>query len=426
MKKCLTHHLASLALTVGLGLIPVPSWAQAFTTLHAFAPVVNGTNSDGTMPYGAPVVSGGVLYGTTFNAGANSNGTVFAVNADGTGFTNLYTFTAKSGLFRTNLDGGQPIGGLVLLGNTLYGTSGIGGTAGRGTIFAINTDGSGFTNLHNFNGNTDGVATAAGLVWSGGRLYGASQSGGSNGSGMLFGMNLDGSSYTVLHSFAGVSGSVNSEGAQPLATMTASGTNLFGTCVSGGTGGKGTVFRINTDGSGFTNLHNFTALNNRINSDGANPYGNLFASGSTLYGTASVGGSFSNGTVFVMNTDGTGFEVLYNFSGLANATNNDGALPVSGVLSSNTLYGVAHTGGSGGSGTVFSLFVPPPLSIGFAGTNVMLIWPTNADGFTLQSATNLTPMVVWSAVSPASVVINGQNVVSNSITGEQVFYRLVR
>ena len=82
--------------------------------------------------------------------GSSGNGTVFAVNTDGTGFTNLHSFTAKSGLASTNSDGAYPSAGLILSGNTLYGTANGGGSSGNGTVFAVNTDGTGFTNLHSF------------------------------------------------------------------------------------------------------------------------------------------------------------------------------------------------------------------------------------------------------------------------------------
>ena len=60
---------------------------------------------------------------------------------------------------------------------------------------------------------------------------------------------------------------------------------------------------------------------------------------------------------------------------------------------------------------------------------IVLTWPTNNlgydyTGFTLQSTTNLIPPLVWDTNSPAPVVINGQNVVSNPITGNWMFYRL--
>ena len=473
--------------TVGMGLVigllTASAPAQTLTLLHAFAPLGNGTNSDGIFPFGALAASGGVLYGTTFNGGANSNGTVFAVNKDGTSFTNLHVFAIRGGPVHTNADGGWPGGGVIVSGNTLYGTTGLAGPALRGTIFAMKTDGTGFTNLHVFSGGSDGSSTLAGLVLSSNRLYGASQGGGANAYGMLFGMNTDGSAYTNLHSFPGLLNNTNSDGSQPLAALVVAGTNLFGTCWSGGVAGLGSVFRLNTDGSGFTNLHSFTAavsgtnsdgampyagglivgdnvlygttrvggplgagvlyrlntdgsgftnlhsfspVNNLTNADGALPYGNLFLSGKVLYGTASVGGTSSNGTVFVMNNDGSGFKVLYNFTGTVNNTNREGATPVSAILSSNTLYLVAHTGGSGGNGALGSLWVSPALSLNLAGGKAVLAWLTNADGFTLQSSSDLSTSSSWSVVGTTPVNTNGQYIITNSLSAGAVFFRLTR
>ena len=69
---------------------------------------------------------------------------------------------------------------------------------------------------------------------------------------------------------------------------------------------------------------------------------------------------------------------------------------------------------------------PPQLNILRSGANVLLTWPTNAAGltFTLQSTTNLVSPATWSNVSPAPVVLSGQNTVTNPISGAQQFYRL--
>jgi uncharacterized repeat protein (TIGR03803 family) len=102
------------------------------------------------------------------------------------------------------------------------------------------------------------------------------------------------------------------------------------------------------------------------------------------------------------------------------------------MLSGNTLYGTASGGGSSGNGTVFSISFRPELTItpsGLPPSGVILSWPTNVAGFDytgyiLQSTTNLGAL--WSTNSPAPVVVNGQNTVTNSITGLQRFYRLVQ
>jgi uncharacterized repeat protein (TIGR03803 family) len=189
------------------------------------------------------------------------------------------------------------------------------------------------------------------------------------------------------------------------------------------------VFAVNTDGTGFTTLYSFTELDQEgslTNSDGANPRAGLILLGNTLYGTATRGGSSGYGTVFAVNTNGTGFTTLYSFT-----NGSDGGNPYAGlILSGNTLYGTASEGGSSGDGTVFSLSLgsasapQPQLTIIPSGTNVILTWPTNATVFTLQSTTNLVSPVVWNTVSPAPVIVNGQNAVTNPISGSQKFYRL--
>jgi uncharacterized repeat protein (TIGR03803 family) len=204
-----------------------------------------------------------------------------------------------------------------------------------------------------------------------------------------------------------------------------SGNTLYGTTEWGGSPGYGTVFAVNTDGTGFTTLYSFTG-----GSDGANPYAGLILSGNTLYGTTEWGGSSGNGTVFALNTDGTGFTVLHTFTALYgpyySSTNSDGANPqASLILSGNTLYGTAKNGGTNGLGTVFSIFIQPQLTIIPSGPYMILAWPTNYSGFTLQSTTNLGSSAVWATNSPPPAVIGGQNVVINTTTtGKQQFYRL--
>ena len=110
-------------------------------------------------------------------------------------------------------------------------------------------------------------------------------------------------------------------------------------------------------------------------------------------------------------------------------TNSDGASSFGGLsLSGNTLYGTARDGGSSGNGTLFSLSFSPQLAIVPSGSNIILSWPTNYAGFdytgyTLQSTTNLA-LPVWVTNLPSPVIVNGQNTVTNPISGAQQFFRL--
>lgn len=67
----------------------------------------------------------------------------------------------------------------------------------------------------------------------------------------------------------------------------------------------------------------------------------------------------------------------------------------------------------------------PQLSIARTGGNVILTWPTNATGFTLETTTNLFSPVTWTSNSTTPVVLNGQNTITNPITGAKQFFRLI-
>jgi uncharacterized repeat protein (TIGR03803 family) len=328
MKSRIENLFFLAALIAALSLTPAARvTAQTFTTLHSF------TGTDGGGPVATLILSGNTLFGTAYEGGSGGAGTVFALNTDGSGFTTLYNFTGGS-------DGGNPGAGLVLLGDTLYGTARAGGSSFKGTVFALNTNGPVFTTLYSFPDVSDGANPNAGLVLSGNTLFGTAASGGTDGSGTVFAINTDGSGFTTLYTFTG-----GSDGAQPNDRLILSGNTLYGTAWQGGNSGDGTVFAINTNGPVFTTLYTFTG-----GSDGANPWGELILSGSTLYGTASSYFT-GDGTVFAINTNGPVFTTLHGFTG-----GSDGATPWAGlVLSGNTLYGTAYYGGSSGDGTVFAI-----------------------------------------------------------------------
>jgi uncharacterized repeat protein (TIGR03803 family) len=368
---------------------------QAAPTASPFA-ALSGFNGsfDGIAPEAGLVCSGGVLYGTTSAGGTNGNGTLFAMNTDGTGFRSVYQFTVTNGSAGTNGDGANPGGRLILSGNTLYGTTTSGGSAGNGTIFAVNTDGTGFTTLHQFSidrgragTNADGASPMVALTLStDGILYGAAAYGGVKGNGTLFAVSTNGTGFTTLHQFSVTMGKArsNPDGANPESILTLS-TNgvLYGTTCNGGGAGNGTIFAVNTNGTGFVTLHGFSATRGRAktNLDGANPVAGLtLSTNGVLYGTASNGGIYGNGTLFAVNTNGTGFVRLYGFSALNGyGCNPDGAGPQGAltISSSGTLYGTTSAGGNYGNGTLFS-FSPSTNGTGFTD---FYDFTGNADGY---------------------------------------------
>jgi hypothetical protein len=66
----------------------------------------------------------------------------------------------------------------------------------------------------------------------------------------------------------------------------------------------------------------------------------------------------------------------------------------------------------------------PKLNSTLQAHNIILSWPTNVIGFTLQSSPNIGASAVWSTVSPLPVVVNGANVVTNAMSGSRMFFRL--
>ena len=107
------------------------------TTLYSFCTQSGCADGDGENPIGGLVqATNGDFYGTTFNGGANDEGTVFEITPGGT-LTTLYSFCAQSGC----TDGYAPLAGLVQATNgTLYGTTGYGGASGThsaGTVFSL-------------------------------------------------------------------------------------------------------------------------------------------------------------------------------------------------------------------------------------------------------------------------------------------------
>ena len=261
-----------LALLVVIFLPAAAATAQTFSVVNSFDSVAS---ANGYNPV-APLAQGpdGTLYGTASAGGSHAFGMVYKVQPDGTGYSVLWNFSGGS-------DGGTPDAGLVLAGDTLYGTAYTGGSSGYGIIFAVNTDGRGFTNLYSFTGGLDCGNPYAGMILSGGTLYGTTtgESSAIQNYGSIFKISTNGSGFTVLKTFEG------GDGANPYGGLLLSGNLLYGTTESG-TPGYGTVFRVSIIGTDFTTLYSFTDGN-----DGGNPYGGLLLAGSELFGTTQSGGT---------------------------------------------------------------------------------------------------------------------------------------
>jgi uncharacterized repeat protein (TIGR03803 family) len=224
----------------------------------------------------------------------------------------------------------------------LYGMTMMGGTNDMGCIFKIKTDGSGYTKIFDFSGSSNGKYPYGSLTLSGNMLYGMTNQGGNADKGCIFKINASNNAFTKLFDFTGAA-----NGSYPKGNLVLSGNTLYGLTTNGGADDKGSAFSIQTDGTGYTQLLDFSGTEN-----GRLPQGSLIISGDTLYGTTVEGGANDMGCLFSININGTGYKDLLDF----NYTNNEGYYPVgSPTLVGTELYGTTSIGGNDGEGSVYKI-----------------------------------------------------------------------
>jgi uncharacterized repeat protein (TIGR03803 family) len=288
----------------------------------------------GREPYGDLLYDGTYLYGTTGYGGANVIGNIFKIMPDGTGYVNLLDFAGTS-------NGSYPKGSLISDGTFLYGMTSDGGANGLGTLFKIMPDGSGYVKLLDFAGATNGSNPQGSLIYDGTFLYGITRAGGSADAGTVFKIMPDGSGFVLLHEF-----SVLTDGVSPWGSLISDGTFLYGMTRGGGTSVSGTVFKIMPNGTGFLKLLDFTGAAN-----GSQPFGSLFFDGTFLYGLTATGGTSDMGVLFKIMPNGTGYAKLLDFSGTTNGNQPRGSLNSDGTF----LYGMTTLGGTNNQGTMFKI-----------------------------------------------------------------------
>ena len=281
------------------------------STQAQYAQIRNFTGglTDGAYPVSSLTLSGDSLYGMTRFGFNNQLGMVFKINTNGTDYTILTNGIGFSSL----------IGTLQLSGSSLYGVS------DAGLFFRMNTDGTGFTKIIPFSFLPVDTLTQFNETFFGMSVNNT-----------IFKINYNGTGYGILYHF----GQIANDGNLPIGTLDLVGSTLYGMCAAGGgTDNSGTVFKINTDGSGYTILHAFSAA------DGT-PFGSLNMYGPSLYGVTANAGVPNK--LFKVNIDGSGYKVLYSFPSIGTLT---GGLTLQGTQ----LYGMAAAGAGADSVFVISI-----------------------------------------------------------------------
>jgi uncharacterized repeat protein (TIGR03803 family) len=391
MKKMITSALLIVILAVN-------SFPQ-FSTIHSF----NG--SEGYMPFGKLYSDGVFLYGTSYAGGTNGLGSVYKTYPDGTGMTSLHSFDGS-------IDGSNPyFGALIYDGIYLYGMASTGGVNNKGTIFRIKPDGTSFLKIFDFDGSTSGNQPMGSLFFDGTDLFGMTKSGGANNLGTLFKIKPDGTGYSTLVDFDGIT-----TGSGPEGSLVSDGTFLYGATLTGGTSDMGVLFKLLPTGSGFVKLLDFDGtptgrfagtpifdgtylygmtriggtyddgtiykilpdgtgyvklmdFNDALSNTGRNPYGSLTIGGSYLYGSAAYGGVNDEGAIFKIMPDGSGYQNIFDFDIIPNGNFPFGSVSSDGYF----IYGTTSEGTATNGGTIFKYQ--------FAGMNVENNSPMNIQAF---------------------------------------------
>jgi uncharacterized repeat protein (TIGR03803 family) len=435
MKKIALAFSIILCLAVG-------SANAQYTVLYSF----NGTQ--GAYPEGTLTLAGGKLYGTASTGGANDSGCIFSIDTNGTNYKDIYDFGA------TAISPGTPEGGsLKIAGARIYGVTTFGGAGDSGCVYSIDTNGTGFRDLLDFN-VTNGANPYGSIVLDGAKLFGMTFDGNAvYESGNVYTIDTLGNNYKDLHDFTGTEGGnpygdvtviggqlfgLTDDGANSVGNifsmdtngtnyidrfdfntsngeysnnlLTLSGTQFFGVNYEGGANGDGNVFSIDTAGTAFKDLLDF---------DGAtSPYG-MYTDGdvilyndSILYGMTYIGGGGDSGTIYSVDTNGNNYTEMHDFEGASF----DGSLPVSDLLPvGNYLYGMTLAGGQDTYGTIFKIRVGTTTTTGINTVKnqvSMKVYPNPGKGLF-----NIQTVGTASAATVNVFNVLGEQVLTTNISG---------
>jgi uncharacterized repeat protein (TIGR03803 family) len=433
-----------------------------------------GQNSDigGITPTGTLLLStNGWLYGITSNGGSNHVGTLFRFNPVDQDYQVLVHSSAEpSATFS------QPFWLVQGHHGVLYGMTRTGGSHEAGILFKLNLDGSIDTVLHSFEANESQQLISEG---NDGKIYGTLRYGSTfagftnvtlfsvsqvtgdfaavlsvntgaslsplvqDSQGLLyttalgcwgFGLGCYGSVWSMdtsrnrvdsLHGFAVFLDGDTQDGSQPVGVILGSDGVLYGTTSNGGGGtqgnlgfgyGFGTVFKVNTDGTGYRILRVFLGSRNGPNSfpgDGQSPGRLTEGNDGVLYGTTRAGGPSLVGTLFKLNRDGTDYTILHTFI----SSGGDGQHPIGSLLEGpdGAFYGVTAEGGDTGGGTLFRVWpsaAPPAIVLQprsqtvTAAQTVVLTCVVSGNGLAYQWQLNGTNLLGPIATSSNLVLAN--------------------
>ncbi len=275
------------------------------------------------------------IWATTLWGGAYNGGTIFSMNSNGTGFNTEFSFQPP--------DGYTPFGNLLQASNgKLYGTCYNGGSFASCTIFKYDPVTGNYIDVYDFDIIHGDFPLSGVLEAPNGKLYGAASSGGAHYNGVIYSLDLATDVYTDEYDLQ------SGTGGHPVGCPLLVGNTLYGLNEWGGVYSKGVIYSFNILTNTYTNLFDF---------DGAlGAYGKgslVLHPNGKLYGMTSEGGVNDLGVIFSYDPATDIYTKLLDFDG-TNGSNPEGSLLLS---PSGAFYGMTKTGGTANNGVLFSFSV---------------------------------------------------------------------
>lgn len=269
-----------------------------------YTDVYDLTSSDGSTPLMNDFsIYNGLIYGMTTAGGTYDDGVLFSFNPSNNQYHVLVNFDDTTG---SPADPNSV--GLYQYNGIFYGMTAYGGANDRGTLFSFNPSTDQLTVLVTFN-RTNGANPYNGVLTrdtKNGLLYGTTTQGGANNYGVVFSYNITTGQENVVYSFN------QSNGYQPIADVVYDSTAdlLYGITYFGGTNNGGVIYSLNPNNGTYTVLANFSA------GTGENSVTDLtFGPCGILYGVTENNGTGGYGTVFSFSPSSRHLTQAYGFSG---------------------------------------------------------------------------------------------------------------
>jgi uncharacterized repeat protein (TIGR03803 family) len=263
--------------------------------LNDKAPMKSGNSPQGGLVQGTD----GFLYATSLFGGDNEYGTLFKIRTDGSDFTKIVQFNGTT-------TGGLP-GYEIMFGSDgkIYGMTASGGTHQQGSIFAVNPDGTNFVQLFSFE-DTDTDSVPLGSILFGklsegsdGFLYGTTSKGGSSNNGTIFKIKKDGSEFQIMVNLD-ERASYPCNG--PLIESTPG--VFFGMTSTGGSLNGGAIFRV-TAAAEFNIISDFPQEQTSPRDLILDPTGDYY------YGITQAKSEIEGGSIFRIDAAGSSYDQIY-------------------------------------------------------------------------------------------------------------------